>query len=76
MAVSQNTRTLPGARQILARMPRSTIHAAIDALMDELDRRDAPTEDLEIETREEDDPAESLGDISGGCALSFGSVKA
>jgi hypothetical protein len=50
MAVSQNTTPLPGARQILARMPRLTINAAIDALMDELDRRDAPAEDLEIET--------------------------
>ncbi|TWB62244.1 hypothetical protein [Nitrospirillum viridazoti] len=69
MAVSQHTRTLPGARQILAHMPRSTIHAAIDALMDELDRRDVPTEDLEPETLEEDDAAEEPGDIFGGCLV-------
>ncbi|TWB19215.1 hypothetical protein [Nitrospirillum bahiense] len=69
MAVSENTTPLPGVRQILARMPRSIIHAAIDALMDELDRRDAPAEDLEPESLEDDAPAEELGDIFGGCLV-------
>ncbi|MFM2044705.1 MAG: hypothetical protein RLY86_3281 [Pseudomonadota bacterium] len=38
MAGSQNTRTLPAAH-ILHRMPTPILHAAVEALIDELDRR-------------------------------------